>query len=89
VLGCTHYPLLKPVLSQVMGKDVALVDSAEEAANEVDASLRDHGLALVEKGMAGVRAPTICLTDRSLHFLDLGERILEFPLNEVEYVDLG
>jgi glutamate racemase len=89
VLGCTHYPLLKSVLSRVMGKDVALVDSAEEAANEVAASLREHGLAAAEEGMAEVRAPTICLTDRSLHFLDLGEKILELPLNEVEYVDLG
>jgi glutamate racemase len=89
VLGCTHYPLLKPVLSQVMGKGVALVDSAEEAANEVAASLQEHGLAAVEEGMAEICAPTICLTDRSLHFLDLGEKILELPLNEVEYVDLG
>jgi glutamate racemase len=89
VLGCTHYPLLKPVLSRVMGEDVVLVDSAEEAANEVAASLREHGLAAAENGMAEVRAPTICLTDRSLHFLDLGEKILDLPLNEVEYVDLG
>ncbi len=89
VLGCTHYPLLKPVLSQVMGKDVALVDSAEEAANEVAASLREHGLEADDEGVEDAHALTICLTDRSLHFLELGEKILEVPLREVEYVDLG
>jgi glutamate racemase len=89
VLGCTHFPLLKPVLSRVMGEGVALVDSAEEAANEVAASLREHGLGAEAGDVEGVGAPTICLTDRSLHFLELGEKILEHPLAEVEYVDLG
>ena len=89
VLGCTHYPLLKPVLSEVMGKGVALVDSAEEAADEVAGSLREHGLEAKDEGIEEVRTPAICLTDRSLHFLELGEKILELPLNEVEYVDLG
>jgi glutamate racemase len=89
VLGCTHYPLLKPVLSEVMGKDVVLVDSAEEAANEVAASLRERGLTADGEETARPESPTICLTDRSMHFLELGEQILELPLNEVEYVDLG
>ena len=89
VLGCTHYPLLKPVLTEVMGRDVALVDSAEEVANEVAASLREKGLAAEEDERTKVGSPAICLTDRSLHFLELGERILELPLNQVEYVDLG
>ena len=35
ILGCTHYPLLKDVLKKVMGKDVALIDSAMEIAGEV------------------------------------------------------
>src|SRR5258708_11641283 len=35
VLGCTHYPLLKPFLARVMGPDVTLVDSAEETATAV------------------------------------------------------
>jgi glutamate racemase len=39
VLGCTHYPLLKKVISRVMGPGVRLVDSAEETAREVAAVL--------------------------------------------------
>ncbi|HEX9164835.1 MAG TPA: glutamate racemase [Gemmatimonadales bacterium] len=51
VLGCTHYPLLAPVLSGVAGPDVALVDSAEETARALEALLRDRDLtAPVEPG---------------------------------------
>src|SRR5207245_1515640 len=39
VLGCTHYPLLKPLLARVMGSDVTLVDSAEETATAVSREL--------------------------------------------------
>src|SRR5690242_4350704 len=45
VLGCTHYPLLRPLIADVMGADVALVDSAEETAREVAAVLGAGGLA--------------------------------------------
>jgi glutamate racemase len=89
VLGCTHYPLLKSVLSEVIGKDVILVDSAEEVANEVAASMGEAGLTAEHEDATQLQSPTICLTDRSLHFLELGEKILELPLPEVEYVDLG
>lgn len=45
ILGCTHYPLLKRAIRGVVGDDVALVDSAEEAAAEVDRILDAEGLA--------------------------------------------
>src|SRR5690348_6087741 len=45
VLGCTHYPLLKPLLAEVLGAEVALIDSAEETARAAATVLRDHGLA--------------------------------------------
>jgi glutamate racemase len=45
VLGCTHYPLLKPLLAQVMGPEVRLIDSAEETARELAAALERTGLA--------------------------------------------
>src|SRR5207247_8969261 len=43
VLGCTHYPLLKPVIAGVMGERVALVDSAEETARAVAEVLAARG----------------------------------------------
>ena len=36
ILGCTHYPLMRPLLSELMGPAVTLVDSAEETAREVE-----------------------------------------------------
>ena len=44
ILGCTHYPYLKPVLSRVLGPRVRLIDSAEETARETQAVLSRLGL---------------------------------------------
>jgi len=44
VLGCTHYPLLKKVVSKTMGKEVKLIDSAEETAVEVERVLTEKML---------------------------------------------
>ena len=44
ILGCTHYPYLKPVLARVLGSRVRLIDSAEETARETEAVLCDLGL---------------------------------------------
>ena len=43
VLGCTHYPLLTPLISQVMGPDVAIISSAEETAKDVAETLERRG----------------------------------------------
>lgn len=50
VLGCTHYPLLKPLLQEVVGSDVVLVDSAEATAEAVAAKLREDELAADDAG---------------------------------------
>lgn len=44
ILGCTHYPLLKPVIRQVLGKGVTLIDSAKQVAIEVKETLANEGL---------------------------------------------
>ena len=44
ILGCTHYPLLKPAIQRIMGKAVKLVDSAEETAREAKNLLEECGL---------------------------------------------
>src|SRR5207244_1237518 len=41
VLGCTHYPLLKRVIGETVGRDVRLIDSAEETAGDTRRMLRD------------------------------------------------
>ncbi|OGS40827.1 MAG: glutamate racemase [Elusimicrobia bacterium RIFOXYD12_FULL_66_9] len=44
ILGCTHYPYLKPVLARVMGAKVSLIDSAEETALQTEAALGKVGM---------------------------------------------
>jgi glutamate racemase len=49
VLGCTHYPPLKKVIGKVMGRQVKLIDSADETARTVKATLSEMGLASKRK----------------------------------------
>lgn len=50
VLGCTHYPLLKRTIAEVMGPSVTLVDSAEAAAAETAQVLGERGMLREEAG---------------------------------------
>jgi glutamate racemase len=83
VLGCTHYPLLKPLLRQVVGDDVALVDSAEAMAEQVAAVLADKQLA--NPGPAQPRYD-FYVTDVPLRFQTIGERFLGRTLDNVHVV---
>lgn len=49
ILGCTHYPLLKPVISEVIGSGVLLIDSAEAAADAVKTELSKKNLLIDKK----------------------------------------
>jgi glutamate racemase len=73
ILGCTHYPLLKPLIAEVMGPEVTLVDSAEETAREVAARLAADGAA-----RAGDRAgsTSFFVTDAPDRFVRIGQRFL-------------
>jgi glutamate racemase len=71
VLGCTHYPLLKPVLTRVAGPGVTLVDSAEAVAEMV-------ATGLAERGLSSTHEPThhFCVTDAGETFEKLAGKIL-------------
>ena len=86
VLGCTHYPLLKDVIAEVVGPRVALVDSAEATAEGVAALLAERGL------LASVGAPVshhFFVTDVPERFMEVGARFLGRPLPSAEQVDLS
>jgi len=86
VLGCTHYPLLKPLLARVMGNDVRLIDSAAETANAIAAELTTRGL-----DVDGAAAPThrFVVSDDEPRFRRVGEKFLGDKLKDVEVVPLG
>ena len=72
VLGCTHYPLLRGVISKSMGDGVALVDSAVETSKEVERALGEQGLRSSEGG----NGFTVYLSDIAPDFGLVAERIL-------------
>ena len=74
VLGCTHYPLLKPVLRRVVGAEVRLVDSAETVTHEVARELEALGLA-AEPPEAGTDHH-FCVTDSGEHFARIARDLL-------------
>ncbi len=72
ILGCTHYPLLKNVIAEVVGSSVRLVDSAEETAREVKATLEGFGT-LRGQGKGTV---SFFVTDAPDRFVKVGRRFL-------------
>lgn len=89
VLGCTHYPLLKPLLRRVAPAHVGIVDSAESTAHAVAAHLQQ----LVPPGSdLNERRSTPRLkffaTDSVEKFQRLGPRFLGHPIEDVQHVDL-
>lgn len=82
ILGCTHYPLLKPVIAEVLGPEVRLIDSALETAGEVAALLDRGGLART----SGAVAHRYLVSDLPERFLRVGRRFLGDRIGSVEVV---
>jgi glutamate racemase len=82
VLGCTHYPLLKDDIAEVVGPDVALVDSAEAVAGEVARRLAEEGL-LESAGAGTVR---LLVSDNPDRFRHVGGRFLGEEVGTVTLV---
>ncbi len=84
VLGCTHYPLLSEVLSQVVGPSVTLVDSAVETSRVVVETLQAMDMLRV-----GDEAPQhrFLVSDAPEAFAQIGADFLGHPLAQVEWVD--
>ncbi len=85
ILGCTHYPLLKPVIAETLGPDVTLIDSAEETARETATLLAERGLARAD-GRAEYR---YLVSDLPEQFLKVGQRFLGGRIEGVEVARAG
>jgi glutamate racemase len=86
ILGCTHYPLIKPIFQRVFGRDVTLVFSAEETAREVAETLARKGIENAQAREGNYRFLT---TGEPALFRELGERFLQLPLGDIEQVALA
>jgi glutamate racemase len=81
VLGCTHYPLLAPLISEIAGDGITLVDSAENCANAVVQLLKE--LSLLNRSDEFGRLD-VALTDESNPFLQTAERELSLTIDRLE-----
>jgi glutamate racemase len=86
ILGCTHYPLIRPLLERVFGRSVTLVFSATETAREVAETLARKGIGNDGGREGGCRFLTTGSLER---FRSLGERFLQLPLPAVEQVSVA
>jgi glutamate racemase len=86
ILGCTHYPLVAPMLQRSLGRGVALVTSGAGVARSVERALASRGLLNAQTGEGAYRF--LCTGDVE-SFRALGTRFLQMPLGEVVHVDLA
>ena len=89
LLGCTHYPLLKPMLRRIAPAHVVIVDSAESTAHEVADHLQIQPLASsAEQERRSVPRLRFFATDSAEKFKKMGSRFLGLPVGNVLHVDL-
>jgi glutamate racemase len=86
ILGCTHYPLVGPVIQRELGRGVTIVSSGEAIAADVEAALREAGLERDEGRRGDYRFLT---TGEPEEFRRLGTRFLHLPIEEVRHVEVA
>jgi glutamate racemase len=86
ILGCTHYPLVRPVLQRSLGRGVTIVSSGEAIADEVERALEASGLAADPAGRGAYR---FLATGRTDDFRRQGIRFLQLPIDEVRHVEVA
>jgi len=85
VLGCTHYPLLKPLIGEIVGRGVRLIDSAEETALDTRRMLNEHSLGAT----SGEGTYRFIASDDQQQFLTLGQRFFGDTIEHVEIRTFG
>ncbi len=86
ILGCTHYPLVAPMLQRILGRDVRLVSGGHAVAAAAQRTLERAGLAREPDGEGDYRF--LCSGDVD-SFRELGTRFLQMPLGEIQQVTVG
>jgi len=85
ILGCTHYPLVRPMLQRMLGPGVTIVTSGSALARQVEHALGSRGLGSPRTGEGDY---SFLSTGDPEAFRMLGTRFLQLPLGDVEQVRL-
>jgi glutamate racemase len=86
ILGCTHYPLVAPMLQRMLGRGVTLVTSGAGVVRSVERALASRGLTNPQTAEGYYRFQ--CTADVE-SFKALGTRFLQMPLDDVRHVELS
>ena len=86
ILGCTHYPLVRPIIQRSLGRGAKLVSSGEAIAEDLSARLQAAGLDADDDRRGSYRF--LCSGDTG-SFSKLATRFLQLPLGEVDQVDVA
>jgi glutamate racemase len=86
ILGCTHYPLVAPMLQRMLGRGVTLVTSGAGVARSVERALASRQLENLQPTEGFYRFQ--CTADVE-SFKALGTRFLQMPLDDVAHVELN
>jgi glutamate racemase len=86
ILGCTHFPLIAPMLQRTLGRGVELVTSGPGVVRSVERALAARGLLNPQRDEGSYRFR--CTGDVG-SFHALGTRFLQMPLGEVVHLELG
>lgn len=85
ILGCTHYPLIKHTISEIMGNKVKIVDPAISTCQKLAATLRDIQLLNPTHSKPQYR---YFVTDIPVKFQEIGEQFLNSQMTNIELVSL-
>jgi glutamate racemase len=85
ILGCTHYPLVRPMLQRFLGRGVTIVTSGAALARQVEHALASRGLANTRTDEGDY--DFLCTGDPET-FRALGTRFLQMPMGDVAQVTL-
>ena len=85
ILGCTHYPLVAPMLQRILGRDVRLISAGHAVAAAAQRVLEAEGIA---RGGGGEGTYSFLCTGDADSFRELGTRFLQMPLGTVERVEV-
>jgi glutamate racemase len=86
ILGCTHYPFVRPLLQRLLGPHVSLVTSGTAIARRVGHALALRDLATPDGDAEGAYG-FLCTGDAGA-FAEIGSRFLQLPMGEVHHVEL-
>ena len=85
ILGCTHYPLLKPIIQDIVNDNTVLIDSAETVAEEVATILLEKKMSVNSSNKGLLKC---FVTDSPIQFESIAERFLGYSLNNVQTVPI-